>query len=120
MRFLYDDTGTDTIEKAWVINNEVIELLQEGGFELDKWASNNPELLKDISKQTSGLIIIDSDSESYILGIKWDHFKDALCFHCAVASSNRTSKRNIIFELARLFDPLGLLDLVITNVKLII
>lgn len=49
--------GADTIEEAWVINNEIIELLQEGGFELDKW-TNNPELLKDISKQTSGLSLL--------------------------------------------------------------
>lgn len=35
------------METALIIRDQVITLLQKGGFVLKKWASNNKKLLKD-------------------------------------------------------------------------
>ncbi|XP_036142109.1 uncharacterized protein LOC118645343 [Monomorium pharaonis] len=110
--FYVDDllTGADTIDQAKTIRDEVINLLRLGGFELSKWASNCPDLLTDLSNQNNNVIIIDKDSESSLLGVHWNQTKDTLLFSYKNSDTHDTvSKRTILSEVARLFDPLGLL-----------
>lgn len=40
--------GTDTLEEVCIVQQKLIVLLSRGGFQLSKWASNNPKLLKAI------------------------------------------------------------------------
>ncbi|XP_018405041.1 PREDICTED: uncharacterized protein LOC108781544 [Cyphomyrmex costatus] len=112
--------GANTIEEARAIRDEVIQLLKEGGFELGKWASNNMELLEGINNQNDQPIDIHGDIESCILGTKWDRHEDAFFFCCKEASANKITKRHIIWDTAKLYDPLGLLGPVIVIAKLIV
>ncbi|XP_018405227.1 PREDICTED: uncharacterized protein LOC108781676 [Cyphomyrmex costatus] len=120
--FYMDDmlTGANTIEEARTIRDEVIQLLKEGGFELGKWASNNMELLEGINNQNDQPIDIHGDIESCILGTKWDRHEDAFFFCCKEASANKITKRHIVSDTAKLYDPLGLLGPVIVIAKLIV
>ncbi|GFW41305.1 integrase catalytic domain-containing protein [Trichonephila clavipes] len=42
-------SGESTLEGAKKLQTRLSQLLQRGGFELHKWVSNSPELLKDLS-----------------------------------------------------------------------
>jgi len=109
--FYVDDllTGAHTICDAKQIRDEVIQLLQLGSFELSKWASNCSELLEPIQNREGGEITISNETDSCILGIQWNQSKDVFRFSCKLDPCNVISKRTILSEVARLFDPLGLL-----------
>ncbi|XP_018404138.1 PREDICTED: uncharacterized protein LOC108780819 [Cyphomyrmex costatus] len=120
--FYMDDmlAGADTIKEAEVIRDEMIELLREGGFELDKWASNCPGLMKGLDNQNNKIININDDIEARILGIRWNRVKDTFHFHCEPVPASKFTKRIIVSEVTRVFDPLGLLGPVVVLAKLII
>lgn len=122
--FYVDDllTGANTIEEAKRARNEIIQLLRLGSFELSKWASNCPELLKGIRDRDSSIITIDDNAtDSRILGMYWDQARDV--FHFSYTPSKATdvvSKRAILSKVSRLSDPLGLLGPTIVLAKLIL
>ncbi|XP_025997325.1 uncharacterized protein LOC113005694 [Solenopsis invicta] len=121
--FYVDDvlTGADTISEAKILREQTIQLLRSGAFELSKWASNCPDLLADINAQNDGVFTIDTGMETSILGVHWNQFQDT--FHFSYKSDHNqstVSKRIILFEVSRLFDPLGLLGPIIVLAKLIL
>ncbi|XP_011859066.1 PREDICTED: uncharacterized protein LOC105556582 [Vollenhovia emeryi] len=121
--FYVDDllTGADSISEATVIRDQVIQLLELGSFQLSKWGSNCPELLKGVSDQSEGLVYFDKDSAFRILGILWDRDNDTFHFsHKPSQVPDVVTKRSILSEISGLFDPLGLLGPVIVIAKLIL
>lgn len=72
--FYMDDllTGADSKEEALVIREQVMAMLQKGGFILRKWASNNEDLVKDIQEKTtdSAILNLDKDGISKTLGVQ--------------------------------------------------
>lgn len=121
--FYVDDflSGADTIREAMELRDELIELLKLGSFELSKWASNCSNLLENIKDRNSELITIQDEMDSNILGIQWNQAKDTFHFaYNTVSTNSAISKRTILSEVSRLFDPLGLLGPVIVVAKLIL
>lgn len=121
--FYMDDllTGADTLNQIKTIRDETIELLRLGGFVLSKWASNCPELLKDLNSLDSNVVTIDNKIDSRILGVRWNQALDTFCFFYEPPEvQSVVSKRNILSEISRLFDPLGLLGPIIVIAKLIL
>ncbi|XP_043470230.1 uncharacterized protein LOC122503667 [Leptopilina heterotoma] len=53
--FYVDDmlSGSQTFEDAMKLRDELIQLLSKDGFNLRKWASNDPNLIKDLSSESS-------------------------------------------------------------------
>ncbi|XP_071572429.1 uncharacterized protein [Temnothorax nylanderi] len=92
-----------------------------GCFELSKWASNCPELIKPVDNQNSELVTINGDMDTSILGIQWNQSKDTFSFsYMPDSSHNVITKRTILSEVSRLFDPLGLLCPIVVVAKIII
>ncbi|XP_018373071.1 PREDICTED: uncharacterized protein LOC108767605 [Trachymyrmex cornetzi] len=121
--FYVDDllTGADTIADAKLIIKETTQLLQLGSFKLSKWASSCSQLLLGAEGHLEGSVLIGDDVFSRVLGIHWDQNKETLHFsHKDNADYSSTSKRLILSEVARLFDPLGLIGPVIVTAKIII
>jgi len=107
-------TGADTPEAALVQQSQLIALCNQGQFQLRKWASNSPVILQAVSKDERSMssdVLFDDELEAglKILGMQWnpklDHF--SYTFQCPNAS---TTKRSILSDLARIFDPLGFLS----------
>ncbi|XP_055622079.1 uncharacterized protein LOC129765691 [Toxorhynchites rutilus septentrionalis] len=90
--FYVDDFigGAQSIEEAIRLRTELDELLPKGGFELRKWASNRLEVLQGLSNEQM-------------------QFSDAV-----------PTKRSILSDTARLFDPLGLIAPVVVRAKIVI
>ncbi|XP_044591989.1 uncharacterized protein LOC123270116 [Cotesia glomerata] len=118
--FYVDDllSGAETLPKAKALRNELNALLAKGGFHLRKWASNHPSLSDNASNCGGSMSkSLDSDTTSKTLGIHWRPSSDTLCYSVKISDSKAT-KRAILLESAKLFDPLGLLGPVIVYAKI--
>ncbi|CAI6372156.1 unnamed protein product [Macrosiphum euphorbiae] len=122
-RDLYVDdvtTGTNTEEEACVLQQKLITLFAKGQFELPKWASNSAKFLGKIPEehqQTSSKSFNEHGSDyTKVLGLNWEPAADLLSYKYQ-PNPIKFSKRAILSEIARIYDPLGLLAPVTTDLK---
>lgn len=113
--FYVDDliTGANTLQEALIIKTETTQLLQEGKFELRKWASNESTLQNEqsASKQEGFILSPDKECETRTLGVNWCFQSDEFKFSSTVYLTplKNPTKRSILSRIALIFDPLGLL-----------
>lgn len=91
---------------------QLILLMKKGGFELRKWSSNDITLLDDLPSEhlsTNPLNFnTDQNISLKILGLQWEPVHD--CFSFSISpSSMKCTKRILLSELAKIYDPLGFL-----------
>ncbi|XP_046145860.1 uncharacterized protein LOC123989203 [Osmia bicornis bicornis] len=123
-RDLYVDnllTGVNSLEEILIIRDEIIELLKQGGFNMRQWASNHHHALDNISE-----IILDLDhaiEENPVLrtlGVVWNSQLDKFVYTVnSIDLSVKITKRSILANIAKIFDPLGLLGPIILSAKII-
>lgn len=83
-------------------------------FALRKWASNNEELLADISASATFNHTLDlHKDETKTLGIIWNPTRDVFQYKIHLDSTREYSKRIILSDIASIFDPLEFLAPVI-------
>ncbi|XP_076246223.1 uncharacterized protein LOC143186434 [Calliopsis andreniformis] len=118
--FYVDDllTGCDTVLDALVLKKELNQILNQAGFHLRKWASNDSRILSNLDNSRQSLEIKDADKESKTLGLLWLLEPDELRYSVKSHLRNRITKRTVLSETAQIFDPLGLIGPVITTAKL--
>lgn len=118
--FLVDDllTGSDTEGELRFIKTSVERALAAGCFPLRKYRSNLPSVLSD-SDDAGGSLIISSSSHT--LGVGWDSAADVIHFptHYS-AKEDCPTKRSILSDSCKIFDPLGLLCLLTIIPKILI
>lgn len=130
--FYMDDmmTGCNTPQEAVEIYNQMNDLLKKGGFVLRKWSSNKDEVLKEIEKRQGTGDWENSEDRNFnikldaimkILGLTWDRREDEFRYSVEVSELGEpVTKRKILSEVARLFDPLGWLSPCIILAKILI
>lgn len=113
-------TGCSSLEAALQLQTDLIGLLQRSGFELRKWASNNPALLNNLPSSHTALdpaICFDSqsvtESSLKILGFRWNASSDIFFFSINIPAPNPCIKRTLLSHLAQIFDPLEILTFLI-------
>ncbi|XP_045454347.1 uncharacterized protein LOC123663725 [Melitaea cinxia] len=116
-------TGQASLNEALEAKSQIIALFELGCFHLRKWMSNDPQLLADLPPEdclTESVSFDDSETLTLkVLGLKWDPKSDAFLFE--VKSSNQScTKRSILSEIARIFDPLGFLSPITIKAKCLI
>ncbi|XP_067616195.1 uncharacterized protein [Eurosta solidaginis] len=114
-------TGSETIEDAIQMIQELIKLLRSAGFELRKWASNSPEILKQIPveyRDETTMCLFNPEDSIKALGLGWSRLSDFFTFSMKFPTATRLTKRNVSSIVARLFDPLGWLNLFVTKEKI--
>lgn len=109
--FFVDDLiwSVDNLEEALKIQQQLVELLRLGGFELRKWSSNSDQLLKELpSDQVEPPVQFDDGKTMSIkiLGLHWLPKEDAFSFRTTHTVDNIT-KRSVLSQIAKLYDPLG-------------
>ncbi|XP_055953276.1 uncharacterized protein LOC129988999 [Argiope bruennichi] len=118
--FYVDDvlSGADDVSTAIKLQQELISLLKAGGMDLHKWCANNEMLLESVPSEDQGYQFGDSDKNTIkTLGLKWNPKEDCFSFNVTPSTSIPT-KRTVLTDIAKLFDPLGLLGPVTVKAKI--
>lgn len=96
------------------------QLMQAGKFELRKWCANHP-LLQNIPKEhiEANYLVDEADKSIKALGFYWDPLHHTFRFRINLPTPPAiVTKRIILSDISRLFDPLGLVSPVIVTAKL--
>ncbi|XP_044779747.1 uncharacterized protein LOC123327400 [Drosophila simulans] len=100
-------TGANTFEELMILKDELIALLDKGKFKLRKWSSNTPQQ-------------ISCGFTCQVLGIQWNPGKDVLYLNLKGCDATISpTKRELLSQLSRIYDPLGLVAPVTVLLKLI-
>nr|XP_033204607.1 uncharacterized protein LOC117165281 [Bombus vancouverensis nearcticus] len=122
--FYVDDvlTGVDRKVEARSWRTELTELLELAGLNIRKWASNDRELLRGLSEQDINDKLLLGESQTFkTLGVVWNSFDDSILYSVKINSTaSRITKRTISSEIAKIYDPLGLLAPVIVRAKMLL
>ena len=98
-------------------------MLRNRGFNLTKWISNDPLVLKSIpeNKRAASIVEMQGSGDCYerVLGVQWSLEDD--CFKFQVGLLNKpVTCRGMLSALSSLFDPLGFVAPVILTARLIL
>jgi len=111
-------TGAETIDEIRVIRDEIIALLSRGSFTIRQWASND-EVINNLKSNTlHANVVLNVDHTLKTLGITWNTRDDKIYYSThPIKVAERLTKRNILSEIIKIFDPLGLLGPIILYAK---
>lgn len=124
--FYVDDliTGGDTIEEVIELRHQMQSMLAGGGFPIKKWCSSSWSVQSSIGDDMSSAkhyFENAEDTNQWVLGVSWNPSLDQLRFEVDENSwADVTTKRTVTSDVAKLFDPLGLLTPVVTRGKMMI
>lgn len=119
-------TGGENVESAMKLYSEMVNLLKRGGFELQKWSSNSEELLERIKETGKRVdkedgIRLKTDEAIKLLGLTWNRRSDAFQYTVTLPQLKEpVTKRIVISDISRLFDPLGWVAPTVIVAKIII
>lgn len=115
--------GADTIQSALSLQSDVKSLLEKGGFHLRKWTANHEKLLKDIPKEFHEQPVVFRTPEQpliSILGLQWIPSSDCFTYKINIPQSEVYTKRVVLSDIAKIFDPCGFLSPVVIKAKIFI
>uniref|UniRef100_A0A8D8SYY4 Peptidase A2 domain-containing protein n=1 Tax=Cacopsylla melanoneura TaxID=428564 RepID=A0A8D8SYY4_9HEMI len=124
--FFMDDlvSGGDSVEEAVQLYRDLTDMFQSAGFNLRKWSSNEDRVLAEIPEENRDKKVRfefgeESDLSVKTLGLGWNMKNDSLHFDVMPSEKDNTlTKRNILSDISRYYDPLGLLSPVIIVAKI--
>ncbi|XP_055910537.1 uncharacterized protein LOC129944900 [Eupeodes corollae] len=103
-------TGADSLSETLELKKQIVEMLSCGGLELSKWSSNCWEILRDIDCKEVVSLDLDSSSEcTKVLGLVWNPYHDTFTYKISLPEHFVSTKRKLLSEVAKVFDPLGFL-----------
>ncbi|XP_063897002.1 uncharacterized protein LOC135118557 [Helicoverpa armigera] len=123
--FYMDDLvhGQNSIEDAKRVVAELIALLKKGGFNLRKWTSNEASILEglpDNQKSTKANIEFSPEtSNTKMLGMMWNQKQDTFTYQWRLCEQKSLTKRILLSEISKLYDPLGFLSPATIKAKLL-
>ncbi|GFY25231.1 uncharacterized protein TNCV_2483521 [Trichonephila clavipes] len=108
--FYVDDllSGNATKKGAIQLVSELQEMMKRGGFSLRKWVSNDPYVLATIPEELKAVDskhTIKVDQPVKILEIAWLPDVDKFTFTITVNETDVWTKRKVLSEVAKIFDP---------------
>lgn len=123
--FYVDDllSGAYEINEAIELQRQLRDLSTAGGFNLRKWACNRDVLLQFIpisDREIKTSLLIDFDDTIKSLGIHWNPRKDAFTYQSTLDPSLiADTKRSMLSDISKLFDPIGWLSPLIIRAKIL-
>lgn len=126
--FYMDDlmSGCETPEEAIEIYKQTTELLRKGGFDLQKGSSNCEAMLKQIreegrQRENDKHIEVKEDPINKILGLTWSRSNDEFMYAVQLPLvSTPVTKRKVISDISKLYDPQGWIAPSIIKAKIFI
>ena len=103
---------SDIIEELQSICNNIYNIFKGAGFNLRKWNSNTQDLEGISIRWENSITEINHGPEFKTLGISYDSNNDVFTYSLSeiISPSTNITKRHILSNAAKIFDPLGLLS----------
>ena len=123
--FYVDDCllSFQTADQAIAVINDLIRMLQRGGFQLRKFLTNDHEVLEAIPEEERAKNTknheFEPTSTHRVLGILWNFTKDVFVFDVTLPVKPPT-RRGLLSSISSLFDPLRLMSPVTLTPKLLL
>lgn len=110
--------GAENIESALDIRDQLVGIFASAGFELRKWASNSTALLKNLHAEAQTPISFDNEEPCFmkVLGLRWDPIRDIFSY-AFNPIDHPCTKRTILSDISRIYDPLGFLAPIVLKAK---
>ncbi|KAL0822298.1 hypothetical protein ABMA28_004406 [Loxostege sticticalis] len=117
-----------SVENAAQLAAEIVEIYRRGGFEMRGWVSNElgalsqlpKELLSDLSLDERCVDLGSLESTfTRTLGLIWRPFKDVIGFNFAPKDHDHLTKRVVLAEVMRIYDPLGILAPIVVRGRIL-
>ena len=112
-------SGTDNEDETSAFIQTARSIMSPVGFNLRSWNSNCSKLRESASDQG----LQDKDPVTKVLGLRWNPNNDMLMFQQSQTVNTTTSnitKREILQESSKIYDPLGLLTPVTIRAKILL
>ena len=113
--------GCSNISDARTLQNTLTAVLQQVGFPLRKWNSNQSELIERLPvdlRETKDELTFESDAYKVkALGVVWRPMPNSLNFQVKLASKTPRTKRETLSEVTKFLDLLGYLAPVLISFK---
>lgn len=118
--FYVDDvlTGAATEKEILLKRDGLVKLLSLAGLELRKWVSNCPSI--SVSAQDHSFLKSPNEDVKKVLGIYWKPTVDTIGYTIGLVSNPFSTKRQVLSDVSRLFDPMGLLAPVVIQFKILL
>ncbi|XP_074032030.1 uncharacterized protein [Leptinotarsa decemlineata] len=115
-------SGASTLEEAHEIKINLIKILDQYGFQLRKWMSNDIQLSEKPNHDVDDNYQVKDDSAKKTLGLWWHAKSDIFSYKTSVItfSEGKLTKRIILSTISKLFDPLGLLSPIVIRSKVML
>ena len=123
--FYVDDliSGANSVEEALNLQQQLITILARGGFPLRKWSSSHQAVLEALPEDMREMQLpldLDSTKTYKALGVQWHPTTDCFIFKLIPPDvDQKITKRIILSDLSKVFDPLGLLSPITVRAKII-
>ncbi|XP_073814303.1 uncharacterized protein [Musca autumnalis] len=116
-------SGEHSLSEAINSKNELKSALSSAGFSLRKWTANSMDILADLPNDhllCEDFLNFDDSSTAKTLGIRWNARSDSFFFVTTpFPTSSSYTKREILSQISKLFDPAGWLSPCIVVAKII-
>ncbi|XP_055714844.1 uncharacterized protein LOC129808961 [Phlebotomus papatasi] len=123
--FYVDDflSGESTITAAQELQQQMRDLMARGGFHLTKWMSSNAAALTDIPQEDCEMNLHDNlgadENTTTALGMVWNTSPDLFTYRSSF-HTDKVTKRSILSESSKTFDPLGFVTPVVIRAKILV
>lgn len=108
-----------TLANAKRVRREMTQTLAQYGFNLRKWKASHEEILDDVSIEDRE-VLLDFESTVKTLGISWQPTTDSFTFNSSKSTiPSKWTKRNVLSEISKLFDPLGWMAPFVVTAKIL-
>ena len=124
--FYVDDylSGAESTEDAKTKVDEICAVLNNYGFELRKWASSHHEITlslpENLRESTNQEKFMDNNYKIKTLGVSWKPNSDHFGFYSNLTIQGNVTKRQLLSETAKLFDPVGWLSPIVIRFKVLL
>ena len=96
-----------SVQQAKRLTTELDEVLLKGGFQVKGWLSNQSLENEIVGQEKPEMKLLQGATQEKILGTVWNHAKDMLVFNVNPPNDITLTKRTVLSQIARIFDPVG-------------
>lgn len=116
-------SGAEDETNALAIQNQLRSMLQAGGFTLKKWSSNRKSVLEAVPenfRECNAPLSLNPDDCVKTLSLYWFPLNDTFQYKVNKITPTKSTKRGMLSDIAKLYDPIGLLAPIIITAKIML